>query len=65
MFQYLLTNARCTLGKVAGKKGQGMVEYALVLVFVAAIGAYFVASGGLTTGVKGAVDGVTKLFTTK
>ena len=41
------------------EKGQGMVEYALVLVFIVAIAAYFIGSGGLGEGVKSAVDATT------
>lgn len=42
------------------EKGQGMVEYALVLVFIVAIAAYFIGSGGLGEGVKSAVDATTE-----
>lgn len=38
------------------EKGQGMVEYALVLVFIVAIAAYFIGSGGLGDGVQKAVN---------
>ena len=41
------------------EKGQGMVEYALVLVLSVAIAAYFIGSGGLGEGVKSAVDATT------
>lgn len=41
------------------EKGQGMVEYALVLVFIVAIAAYFIGNGGLGEGVKSAVDATT------
>lgn len=40
------------------EKGQGIVEYALILVFVVALAAYLGASGGLGPAVKGAFDSV-------
>lgn len=42
------------------EKGQGMVEYALVLVFIVAIAAYFIGSGGLGEGVESAVTATTE-----
>lgn len=55
-----LVNAYTWLqAQLKSEKGQGMVEYALVLVFIVAIAAYFIGSGGLGEGVKSAVDKTT------
>lgn len=48
-----LVNAYAWLqAQMKSEKGQGMVEYALVLVFIVAIAAYFVGSSDLGNGVQ-------------
>lgn len=50
-----LVNAYAWLqAQMKSEKGQGMVEYALVLVFIVAIAAYFIGSSDLGQGVENA-----------
>ncbi len=42
-----------------GEKGQGMVEYALILAFIVAVAAVFANNGELTQAIKGVVTKVT------
>lgn len=42
-----------------GQKGQGMVEYAVILAFVAIIAASFASDGGLKAGIDAAIKAVT------
>lgn len=52
-----LVNAYTWLqAQLKSEKGQGMVEYALVLVFIVAIAAYFVGSSDLGQGVQNATS---------
>lgn len=37
MLQYLLARAKCVADRTMGQKGQGMVEYALILAFVVVV----------------------------
>lgn len=52
-----LVNAYAWLqAQMKSEKGQGMVEYALVLVFIVAIAAYFIGSSNLGQGVENATN---------
>ena len=48
-----------------GEKGQGIVEYALILAFIVVVAVAVGSGGDLQTKVKGAFDGVAKMFATK
>lgn len=47
---------------ILGKRGAAITEYAVLLAFVAAIGASFTASGGLADSIRGAVDKAEKVL---
>ena len=44
------------------EKGQGIVEYALILAFVVVVAAAITQSGALKTGVQGAFDNMAAAF---
>ena len=46
--------------KFLGEKGQGIVEYALILAFVVAVAAALTNSGGIKDAIEGVFSNVTK-----
>ncbi len=46
-----------------GEKGQGMVEYALILAFVVGIAAALTGNGGIGQAIRGVFDRVTAALT--
>lgn len=61
MGEYLFARAKCLL---AGKKGQGMVEYAILVVVVVGI-AYALKTGGLGDAVSSAFTAIKTAITSK
>lgn len=47
------------LNHVLGEKGQGIVEYALILAFVVVLAAFLTNAGGLGEAVQGVFDRIT------
>lgn len=48
--------------RLASQKGQGIVEYALILAFVVIVAAAITSGDSLQTKVKGAFDNITAAF---
>lgn len=57
MLQYLLARAKCVADRTMGQKGQGMVEYALILAFVVVV-AVAITNGEIRTQVMSIFTGV-------
>lgn len=52
MGQYLLAQTKCFTERTVGQKGQGMVEYALILAFVVVLAIALTDAGGISEKIK-------------
>ena len=55
-------NFRFWMKSKMGQRGAALVEYAILLAFVAVIGAAFLAQGGLSQSIKNIIDAIGRLL---